>query len=170
MKKLFLIFSCFTSLLVSAQKKIVVARDGSGDFKTVQEAFGIALNDAKVLKAETLASTAFINNGKGNFTAKPLPLIMQLSPVSAFSLITTNSTSMLISGGNFYGVLPYEGRYDAMPLTFCTNNKGSFTQPQLLPPSLNIKGEVRDVQSIKLANKNSLIIARNHDSLIFLSY
>ena len=138
--------------------------------KTVQEAFGTSLNDAKVLNGETLASTAFINDGKGNFTARPLPSIMQLSPVSAFSVITTNNTSILISGGNFYGVLPYEGRYDAMSLTFCINNKGSFTQPQLLPPSLNIKGEVRDVQPIKLGSKNSLIIARNNDSLVFLSY
>jgi pectinesterase len=39
MKSLFLFFSAVSSLVLNAQKKIVVAQDGSGNYRTVQEAF-----------------------------------------------------------------------------------------------------------------------------------
>jgi pectinesterase len=57
MRYLFLVlFGCF-SLLLHAQKKIVVAQDGSGNFKTVQEAFNsIPLKNKKPV-------TIFIKNG-----------------------------------------------------------------------------------------------------------
>lgn len=141
--------------------------------KTIQETFGETLNNAKILKAVTLATTAFINDGRGSFKEESLPFCMQLSPRFAFSDIPLNNTNLLVSGGNFFGVLPYEGRYDGMPLALCFFNKnGQCTQPEFLPPSLlNVEGEIRDVQHITLAHhNNSLIISRNNDSLIFLAY
>jgi pectinesterase len=57
MKTLVLIFCCLSSLWVAAQKKIVVAQDGSGNFKTVQDAFNaVPLHNKKPV-------TIFVKNG-----------------------------------------------------------------------------------------------------------
>jgi len=165
------------------KKKFLRYRDFAG--KTVQEVFGDQLNGALVLQAQTLASAVFINDGKGNFNYQLLPFTMQLSPVFSFySMKIQNNKNALLSGGNFYGVLPYEGRYDAMPVALCFNDvkapqddskefqekQANFSEPQLLPPSLlSVRGEIRDIKLLRLAkNKKVLVIARNNDTLLFL--
>jgi len=47
MKRLFLVVFLLTSLFSIAQKRIVVAQDGSGNFKTVQEAFNVVPKNNK---------------------------------------------------------------------------------------------------------------------------
>jgi hypothetical protein len=140
--------------------------------KTAGEVFGKVLKDALVLNAQTLSSTAFINDGKGSFNEEPLPYLTQLSPAFTFCKLKLNNQDMLMSGGNFYGVLPYEGRYDAMPLSICVqDNSGNLKQSLPLPYSLlDIRGEIRDIQVLKLEDKRKLlIVARNNDSPVFLA-
>ncbi|HEX4374977.1 MAG TPA: hypothetical protein VHZ50_16855, partial [Puia sp.] len=76
----------------------------------------------------------------------------------------------LLAGGNFYGVIPFEGRYDAMPLTVALgNNSGNFNC--MLPyPEPIVGGEIRDIKPIKIAGKKCIIVARNNDSLLILKY
>ncbi len=52
--------------------------------KTVQYVFFDLFKDYTELKAETLSSSCFINDGKGNFTRTDLPDALQLAPVFAF--------------------------------------------------------------------------------------
>ncbi len=136
--------------------------------KTVQYMFGDMLKDCIELKAETLASSCFINDGKGNFTRKDLPEELQLAPIFSFADFPNQNNSTYIAAGNFYGVLPYEGRYDAMiPTLFKCDTKASLCSPLLSFP--NIDGEIRDAKWIKYAGGNKiLVIARNNDRLIFL--
>jgi hypothetical protein len=82
--------------------------------QTVQYIFYDLFKDYTELKAETLSSSCFINDGKGNFKRVDLPDDVQLSPVFSFAPLSGN---MYMATGNFYGVLPYEGRYDALPPT-----------------------------------------------------
>jgi hypothetical protein len=73
-----------------------------------------------------------------------------------------------IAGGNFYGVIPYEGRYDALfPTAFSFDKKmGAFNEQAKLPA---ITGEVRDIKWLNTAGGNKmLVIARNNNTLIFL--
>jgi pectinesterase len=57
MKSLFLFFSAVSSLVLNAQKKIVVAQDGSGNYRTVQGAFNsIPANNKKPV-------TVYVKNG-----------------------------------------------------------------------------------------------------------
>ena len=86
--------------------------------KTVQYMFGDLFKDYIELKAETLGSSCFINDGKGNFKRMDLPEELQLAPVFTFVSFPYNNTNTYMAAGNFYGVLPYEGRYDAMIPTF----------------------------------------------------
>ncbi len=136
--------------------------------QTVQYMFGDMLKDYKELKAETLSSSCFINDGKGNFRRTDLPQELQLAPVFSFAASPCNTNCTYLAAGNFYGVLPYEGRYDAMiPTLFSYNNKTAQFNLQSNLPSVD--GEVRDAKWINCAGgKKILIIARNNAQLIFL--
>ena len=70
--------------------------------------------------------------------------------------------------GNFYNVIPYEGRYDALQPTFFSYNKkqGAFQYDSELA---SITGQARDAKWINYAGGGKiLIIARNNQPLVFL--
>ena len=76
----------------------------------------------------------------------------------AFAPVEEQQTTSFLAAGNFYGVVPYEGRYDALRPTVFSYNKtsGGFNQPFSLPA---MNGEVRDAKWIKTAGGNVLVIA-----------
>ena len=86
--------------------------------KTVQYMFYDLFKDYTELKAEILGSSCFINDGKGNFKRIDLPDELQLAPVFSFHLLTVIRQDSYMAAGNFYGVIPYEGRYDALQPTY----------------------------------------------------
>jgi len=139
--------------------------------KTTQDVFGEQLNNASVLQAQTLSSGIYKNDGKGNFSFEVLPDEMQAAPVFSFMPddINDDGYTDVISGGNFYGVLPYEGRYDASWGDVLVNNKNK-AYSWLSPVSSGwlIRGEVRDIKKLKTANGYLYIVARNNDSLLFM--
>jgi hypothetical protein len=140
--------------------------------KTTEEIFGKKLESAILLQAATMQSIVLINNHGEGFTPIPLPAQMQWSPVFSFYVDDFNHDNKkdLLTGGNFYGVIPFEGRYDAMPLTKGTGDgKGNFycSLPYADPI---IGGEIRDIKQIKIAGKKCIIVARNNDSLLILKY
>ena len=85
---------------------------------TVEQLFGKKLDSFALFEAYSLASTALINDGKGHFHPAPLPYQVQWSPVYAFALadLDGDGKADLLTGGDFFGTQPFEGRYDAMPL------------------------------------------------------
>jgi hypothetical protein len=136
--------------------------------KTVQFVFYDLFKDNIESKAEVLSSSCFINDGKGNFTRLDLPEELQLAPVMAFTSTPTPGT--FIAAGNFYGVIPYEGRYDAMlPTGFSFNsNTRSF---DIKFNTQTVDGEVRDAKWITLANDEMVLaLSRNNQSIIFSKY
>ena len=136
--------------------------------KTVQYMFGDLLKDCLELKAETLSSACFINDGKGNFIKMDLPEALQLAPIFTFASNPSGNKTTYFAAGNFYGVQPYEGRYDAMnPTLFDFNKKsGSFNFLQEMP---SIAGEARDAKWINYRGKEKiLILAKNNQALNFL--
>ncbi len=136
--------------------------------KTVQYMFYDLFKDYLELKAETLGSCYFINDGKGNFTKKELPDELQLAPVFSFTDLPANGKGSYLAVGNFYGVIPYEGRYDALlPSVFSYNKQVNNFQFQSVTPVTD--GEVRDAKWIGVAGgKKVLIIAQNNKALTFL--
>ena len=141
--------------------------------KTVGEIFGTLLDSAKLFQAVSMQSIALINNGKGGYQIKPLPMLMQLAPIFSFYAddFDHDGKKDIMAVGNFFGVAPYEGRYDAMPPTIAYGDgKGNFHCELPYPDQLLIPGEFRDVQSIHINKQPALILARNNDHLIFLRY
>jgi len=136
--------------------------------KTVQYMFGNMFKDYIELKAEVLASSYFINDGKGNFIRKDLPESLQLSPVFSFNTFPSQSAGTYIAAGNFYGVLPFEGRYDAMVPTMINFNKkeSRFKTGADMPA---ISSECRDLKWIRSSgNSKLLVISVNNGGLIFI--
>ena len=129
--------------------------------------FGDIFNDNLELKAEKLGSCYFMNDGKGNFTQKELPDELQLAPLFAFSSFNINNTNYYLAAGNFYGVQPYEGRYDALnPVVFTYNKQ---TKVFYCTYSLNkINSECRDIAQLKSVKNNLLILSNNNNYLIVL--
>ena len=135
--------------------------------KTVQYIFYDLFKDYIELKAETLSSSCFLNDGKGNFKRFDLPNELQLAPLMNF-VPYNGRTGTFLASGNFYGVTPYEGRYDALLPTLFTfdKNKAVFGQLANIP---NISGEMRDAKWLNYAGgQKLLVLARNNDTLIFL--
>ena len=149
------------------RKTFLMYSDFAG--KTVQEIFGDKLNGALVLQAQTLANGVFINDGKGNFSFQQLPLEMQAAPVFAYLPEDTNHDGLtdIIAGGNFYGVLPYEGRYDADWGDVLINKKDHYEFVSPVETGWLTRGEVRDIKKIKTAKGDVYVVARNNDSLLF---
>lgn len=135
--------------------------------KTAQYMFYDLFKDYVELKAETLSSSCFLNDGKGNFKREDLPDALQLAPIMSFSNYNEQPRSFF-AAGNFFGVIPYEGRYDALqPAVFSVDASGKeFTKRSQLD---DINGEVRDAKWLRYAGGTRLlIVARNNGSLIFL--
>jgi hypothetical protein len=131
--------------------------------KTVQYMFYDLFKEYDEMKAETLTSSCFINDGKGNFKRTDLSDALQLAPVMSFVPMLNQQKGSFAAGGNFYGVTPYEGRYDALYPTVFTADKQS--QSAILPA---IDGEVRDMKWLKIkGGEKILVVARNNKRLIF---
>ena len=118
--------------------------------------------------AEKLGSAVCYGDGKGRFNMNELSADLQLSPIFSFQKIGfVEKKSGYLSGGNFFGVTPYEGRYDAQALALATagNNNLDYLGQQNLDA---VKGEVRDIKWLRTAgNKKILVVARNDDRLLF---
>jgi len=79
----------------------------------------------------------------------------------------------LLAGGDFYGTEPFEGRYDAMPLSlYMGNGAGGFKAVFPLPSPLDtLTGEVRSIHPIKLAKGGrAMIVGFNNGPLRLLRY
>jgi len=133
--------------------------------ETVQYMFYDLFKDYREWKAETLASTAFINRGNGSFEKQQLPYEWQLAPVFTFTPSPDGKT--ITAGGNFFGVVPYEGRYDGLLISsFRLGNKAEDAAFAGGMPS--ISGEVRDTRWITVKNEKMMLLARNNMPLLLL--
>lgn len=127
------------------------------------------LKQAKVLEANFFASSVALNNGNGTFKLMPLPVEAQFAPIYATlaeDFDGDGHTDLLVAG-NFYGVPPVLGRYDASyGLLLRGDGKGGFTSVDMEASNLVIEGEVRDMKLLRSAGGERLmVVARNNDKL-----
>lgn len=137
--------------------------------KPVEDIFSKNQLDAATrLEAVQEQTCIFLNDGKGNFTLQPLPLMAQIAPVFAITVIDLNNDGYkdIFMGGNFYGLKPEMGRWDAsFGCTLLGNKNGTFTYLKPAESGLFIKGEVRDIQQVKTNAGNNIVVACNNDAL-----
>jgi len=148
------------------KKKYLYYHDFAG--KTVTEVFGDSLNKDKFIKVQSFASGVFLNKGNDRFEFKAFPESAQVSPLFGLATFNTNGTNGILAGGNFSGVLPYEGNYDADYGDILTLDKqGAFKNISAISGGFLLRGEVRDIKTIKTATGKIYVVAFNNKELKF---
>lgn len=123
---------------------------------------------AKQLEVRQTQTCIFINNGNNGYTMRPLPQRAQFAPVYA-ALVTDldgDGRQDLFMAGNFFGLKPETGRYDAG--YGCTLlDRGQEGYEYLSPgrSGLFVPGEVRDLAVIHTAKGLCIVAARNNETL-----
>jgi enediyne biosynthesis protein E4 len=127
------------------------------------------MKKAKKYEAQTLQTGLIINEGKGKFSFKPLPYEAQLSPTYAFlnNDFDKDGKADLLALGNFFEAKPEIGRMDAnFGLLLRGDGKGSYATMPFAQSGMQIRGQVRDLVSIKIASKTLYIVVQNNDKLL----
>ncbi len=129
------------------------------------------LSKAKVLEARQFASSVAMNNGNGTFNLQPLPIEAQFAPIYAVLAGDYDGDGHvdLLVAGNFYGVTPMRGRYDASHgLLLRGNGNGRFEPVVMEESNLVIEGQVRNMGLLRReAGDRLIVVARNDDKLAF---
>ena len=118
-------------------------------------------------------SSVAINNGNGTFELLNLPIAAQYAPVYAVSLEDFDKDGQLdlLLGGNFYRSKPEVGIYDGSYGLFLKGNgKGDFVSMPAKESGFLVKGEIRDIETIQIGDKTTVLVARNNDRLLTFDY
>jgi hypothetical protein len=129
------------------------------------------LKQARILEAHTFASSVAVNNGNGTFSLRALPAEAQLAPVyaSVAEDFDGDGRADILLGGNFYGVTPVRGRYDASyGLLLRGAGNGIFVPVDMEESMLVIDGQVRDLKVVRTAAGPAIVVAKNHDKIQIL--
>jgi hypothetical protein len=130
------------------------------------------IDSADVYEARTFASAIAVNAGDGTFRLQPLPVEAQLAPVFAILPDDFDGDGRidLMLGGNFHGVPPVRGRYDASyGVLLRGDGAGGFTAVDMEASGVMIDGQVRDIEVLRCTNgERLLMIARNDDVPVLL--
>jgi hypothetical protein len=129
------------------------------------------LRGARTLVAHTFASAVANNDGHGHFALQPLPVEAQFAPVHAAVTddFDRDGRVDILLGGNFYGVPPIQGRYDASyGLLLRGIGDGRFVAMDMTQSGVEVTGQVRHMRSLRTANGRLVAIARNADPLLLL--
>lgn len=147
---------------------------GGSEYSELAPAFRDRLylnDDARpdlVRQANTFASAWAENLGDGSFILHELPAEAQFSPVYAVlpGDFDGDGHKDLILGGNFYGVRPSRGRYDASyGLLLRGDDKGGFEAVDPAESHLLLEGEVRALRLVPHEIGPLLFVARNDDTV-----
>lgn len=120
---------------------------------------------ATVFTCDYDATSIFLNDGKGKFTVKALPILAQFSKVHGIVVDDFNRDGRedILCVGNFYPYRVQMGRSDAsLGVLLYGDKKGNFTPQMPYQSGVYAGGDVRAIASIKSASGgNMLIIAKN---------
>lgn len=135
---------------------------------TIDEIFSPeTLEESVVHKVTMLQSVILLNDGKGRFQVRDLPVEAQISPVYAILLkdLDRDGIPDMLLGGNQYGVKPEEGRYDASYGLFLRGlGHGEYERVTASENGLLLEGEVRDFEVLEIGEENILVVARSNAS------
>ena len=129
------------------------------------------LDKADVFTADYFSNAVLMNEGNLKFDLVPLPWQAQLTSYRDAVAVDVNHDSLpdILLVGNYYENNIQMGRYDADFGTLLLNHgDGSFDAENL--NGLQIKGQVRHIDKLKIAGKEAFILARNNDSTMVIQF
>jgi len=125
-----------------------------------------------VLETFNLASGIFFNKA-GKFSFEKLPARAQLAPVYAFKTgdFDGDGNIDLVVGGNFSESKPEVGTYMASYGAFFRGQgNGKFSFVPSHESGLNIEGNVRGIEEVKIGDRKVLIFTRNNNKIYATEY
>jgi len=138
--------------------------------KTIQDLFKDQVSKATVLSVNYTSSVIAINDGKGHFTLKPLPVMLQLSSINSIAITDINKDGNpdLILGGNQFDLLPQFCRVDASYGNVLLNDgKAHFYLPPAYSSGISLNAQIRDIKPIQFQQKSGFVFLQNNDFPIF---
>ena len=127
------------------------------------------LKDAKVLHATEQSTLYLRNDGEKGFNKKPLPIQPQYAPVYAITSLDANKDGkkdLLLAGNDSWTRIRY-GQFNANHgMLFLGDGKGNFTYVPQWKSGLNIRENVRSLQTITTDNQVQLIFGINNQQPI----
>jgi len=124
------------------------------------------LKEVKVLDANHMSSSLFLQNEEGSFSYKELPSEAQYSPVYSMEVWDVNKDGhqdLLLFGNNSFAKLRL-GKFDAnYGQVFLGNGKGDFNYLSQSQSGFNITGDIRASQIIG----DGIYLTRNSGSLLY---
>lgn len=141
--------------------------------KSFNELFEIGKIDSAIQKrVEMFESIIVENNGDGTYGIKKLPSVAQFSPIYSFYISDLNNDGNqdIYLNGNFSGVKPFFGQYDANYGSVLINDgQLNFNTGSIENIGVLLKGEIRDTESIIFADGEiGIIVSQNDGELIIL--
>ena len=135
--------------------------------KAVQDLFPKEMSASSIVKKFNYApSCVAINEGNGMFSIKDLPVMSQLSCINAIQPIDVNADGLidLVCGGNQFGFSPQFEKLDgSFGDVLINNGKGDFTWQKAKKTGLNLRGELRDIATIKNSSGTFLLFLQNNE-------
>jgi hypothetical protein len=137
--------------------------------KTTEEIFKDNINNDKRLVANQFSSV-FISDVLHAKAATELPYLYQQAPIRSI-LPLTNKQGDLLLNGNFWGVVPYEGKYDALGMVTMHYDKQrkQLSQPEYwVNPLFNFQ-EMTAPQPVKTSSGEGYIIVTYDGKLLLVT-
>jgi len=128
------------------------------------------VTDAVVYEINNFESIILINED-GNLMRQSLPIEAQVSPIKSSLVADFNNDGFkdIIIVGNHYGVEVETVRYDAgNGLLLLGDGDNNFKSSKPLASGVHIPFDSRSIESIKIKNKEVLLVTNNNDSLKLL--
>jgi hypothetical protein len=124
------------------------------------------LKNVHVLQVNETRTCLFRNDGMGNFTVEPFTQMAQLSYMFAACVEDLNHDGKkdVFMAGNFFGLKPQAGRFDASYGITLVADGGTFDYMKPAQSGLFVNGEVRD---IKIVGKYLVVAVNNQPLKIF---
>ena len=116
----------------------------------------------------TSFESIYLENNGGNFKARALPQLAQISSINKFVVDDFDGDNNLdvILAGNLYNAEVETPRNDAsFGLYLKGDGSGNFEAKTMLESGLKIVGDVRDMEPISIDNVKHIIVAKNDDHI-----
>jgi hypothetical protein len=157
-------------LLPYLKKKYLRYEDYKG--KTIGDIFtSDQLTKAMKWEAFQMQSCVLLNNRRGGFTLKVLPVEAQFSPIYGIVVrdFDGDRKEDILLGGNFYQAKPEVGINDASyGLLLKGDGHGEFNPIPMAQSNLFVKGAVRDMILLKSLKRDLVVISKNNGTVEML--
>ncbi|MBD1387777.1 VCBS repeat-containing protein [Mucilaginibacter rigui] len=137
--------------------------------KTTAEIFKDKLRDSGRLEAKQFRSV-FVSDVLNAKKITELPYLFQQAPIRSITPLNNKQGDVLLNG-NFWGVVPYEGKYDALGLVTTHYDEATkqFTMPEYWLNAMLNSQEITHLYPYKTATGTSYVVTTYDGKLILLT-